>query len=190
MIILDPGHGKETLGKASPLWPDGTQLFEYEFNRDVVKRIHSKLDALQIKNKILVPESMDIYLKVRCDRANEIYKTFPNAFLVSVHGNAGGGKGWEVYTSPGQTKSDKIATFFFEAAKKNLSKFKMRADHCDGDPDKESKFYILVHTSCPAILTENLFYDDKTECDFMLSDEGREIIANLHIEAIVNYLKS
>lgn len=39
MVILDAGHGYNTKGKRSPVWSDGSQLFEWEFNRDVVKRI-------------------------------------------------------------------------------------------------------------------------------------------------------
>ena len=188
MIILDAGHGFDTYGKASPLWPDGSQLFEYEFNRDIVKRIHLALEQIQIKSTILVPEAIDIALPVRCKRANEIYKNFPDAFLVSVHGNMGGGTGWEVWTSPEETKSDKIASVFYKIAKEHLAGFKMRSDHSDGDPDKESKFYILVNTKCPAVLTENLFYDNYSDYVFMNSDKGRAAIADLHVEAIINYL--
>lgn len=35
-ILLDNGHGYDTPGKRSPIWPDGSQLFEWEFNRDIV----------------------------------------------------------------------------------------------------------------------------------------------------------
>jgi len=190
LVILDNGHGKETMGKASPLWSDGTQLLEYEFNRDVVKRIVKGLTTLDIKCVVLVPEAIDIYLRVRCDRANAIFKNNPSAFLISVHGNAGGGKGWEVFTSPGQTKSDKIASILFDAAKNELKEFRMRSDYCDEDPDKESEFTILVKTDCPAVLTENLFYDNEVECKFMMSDEGRDRIAKLHIMGIQNYIKT
>jgi len=193
MIILDNGHGKDTYGKGSPTWSDGTQLFEYEFNRDIVKRIYAGLNVLSIKSHILVPEAIDIRLNVRCERANKIYKTMPDSFLISVHGNAaaspGEGKGWEVWTSPGQTKSDEIASCFYKAAEECLPEFKMRSDRSDGDTDKESKFYILIHTICPAILTENLFYDNEAECRFMLSDEGRQRIAEMHIKGILKYLK-
>ena len=33
LIIIDEGHGRDTPGKRSPLWSDGTQLYEWEFNR-------------------------------------------------------------------------------------------------------------------------------------------------------------
>lgn len=189
MIILDPGHGHNTRGKRSPLWPDGSQLFEWEFNRDIARRIQRDLLLMSIKSIILVEEAIDIYLRVRAARANEITKQFPGSILISIHGNAGGGEGWEVHTFPGQTESDKLATKLFEAAKYYLQGFKMRHDYSDGDPDKESRFTILTKTTCPAVLTENLFYDNEKECRFMLSDTGKELIAKLHVDGIIDYLR-
>ena len=54
MVILDPGHGFDTPGKRSPVWSDGTQLLEWEFSRDVVRRIERRLIALNIPCQILV----------------------------------------------------------------------------------------------------------------------------------------
>lgn len=185
-VILDNGHGKETNGKRSPIWADGTQLFEYEFNRDIVKRIAKKLQALNIPYHILVSEIVDISLGERVRRANRLHKE-SNCFLVSVHGNAGGGKGWEVWTSKGKTKSDAIAEIFAKEAQKH---FKVRVDMTDGDMDKESDFYILKHTTCPAILTENLFFDTESDCKIMMSEEGRELIADIHVNAIKKICES
>ena len=96
IVILDNGHGEETAGKRSPVWGDGSQLFEWEFNRDIVRRIAAKLDDLAIGYEILTPETNDVSLAERCRRANEIYRNYnEKAFLVSVHANAGGGTGWE-----------------------------------------------------------------------------------------------
>jgi N-acetylmuramoyl-L-alanine amidase len=192
MIILDNGHGVNTPGKRSPIWSDGSQLFEWEFTRDIVKRISHELEALHIKNAVIVPEALDVSLKARVGRANRLAEDYPGSFFISIHGNASEipntGTGWEIWTSPGQTESDKIASIFFESAKENLADFKMRSDCSDGDPDKESKFYVLMKTICPAILTENLFYDNEKDCKFMMSEEGCAIIAKLHVEAIVKYL--
>lgn len=190
MVILDPGHGHNTRGKSSPVWVDGLQLHEWEFNRDVVRRIQRDLSQLGEKSVILVEEAFDIYLRVRAERANKIAGQFPGSFLVSIHGNAGGGEGWEVWTSPGETESDKLATMLFESAKYYLQGFKMRKDLSDGDPDKEARFTILAKTKCPAVLTENLFYDNEKECRFMMSDYGKELIAKLHVDGIIEYLKS
>lgn len=191
-VILDNGHGNNTAGKHSPVWSDGKQLFEYEFNRDIVRRIAAQLNAAGIPYRILVPEETDISLGERCRRANTIYtETGGDCFLLSIHANAGGGTGWEVYTSPGETKADAIATVFAEEAQRVFvpDGWRMRFDYADGDPDKEAAFYILKHTSCPAIVTENFFMDTEKDCRFIMSDDGREQIADMHVAAIKRVVK-
>ena len=192
VIILDNGHGAQTPGKRSPVWADGSQLFEWEFNRDIVHRIATMLNADGIKYEILVPEDNDTSLSERCRRANAIHAACGNnAVLFSIHGNAGGGTGWECYTSVGNTKADAIATILCNEAEKEFTPdgWKMRFDKTDGDPDKESQFYILKHTVCPAVLTENFFFDNEKDCRFMMSDAGRERIAKIHYLTIKQILK-
>lgn len=192
IVILDNGHGKETAGKRSPKWGDGSQLFEWEFNRDIVRRIADMLKADGVKFEILVPEETDVSLPERCRRANVIHADCGNnAVLFSVHGNAGGGTGWECYTSVGQTKADAIATVLCEEAEKEFAPdgWKIRFDYIDGDLDKESQFYILKHTVCPAVLSENFFMDTEKDCRLMLSDAGRERIAKIHYLTIKEILK-
>lgn len=191
IVLLDNGHGKETAGKRSPVWSDGSQLFEWEFNRDIVCRIVEKLQADGIPYRVLVPEENDVSLTERAKRANEYAKEFNGkAYVLSIHANAGGGTGWEVYTSPGQTPSDAIATVFFEEAGREFvpDGWRMRSDYSDGDPDKEAQFYILTKTTCPAVLTENFFMDTEKDCRFIMSEDGRERIANMHVAAIKRVL--
>lgn len=185
-IIIDNGHGNDTPGKRSPVWADGSQLFEYEFNRKVAEIVFNFCRTAGVDATLLVPELYDVSLVERVRRANKISLADPEAFLISIHANAGGGTGWEIFTSPGETMSDKIATIFAEFAEKMLSKynFRTRKDLSDGDPDKESLFYILRKTICPAILTENLFMDTERDCRFIMSREGVGVIASIHINAI------
>lgn len=188
--LLDNGHGGMvngqyvTAGKRSPVWDDGRQLFEGVFNRQVVRRIAELCRNAGIKCTILVPEEADISLGERVRRANAIASKEHSVF-VSVHSNAGGGTGWEVFTTPGLTKSDAVATAFFNSARKFLPTYKMRTDFSDGDPDQESNFYVIKQTSCPAILTENLFMDTlNPDCEFLMSPQGVETIAQLHFDGI------
>ena len=195
VILLDNGHAKSTAGKRSPILPDGAQFFEYEFNRDIVKRIAKKLAMLGIEFKILVPEvEEDIKLSVRAARANNYCNEYgaANCLLISVHANAGSnggwqsGRGWSVYTTKGNTKSDEYATIFYEEAEKILPQYNMtlRKDMQDGDPDYEENFTVIYLPKCPALLTENLFMDNKKDVEFLMSEEGREAIAQIHINAI------
>ena len=185
-VILDAGHGGNTPGKRSPVWADGSQLMEFEFNRDIVKRIKTQIpDAI-----VLVPEIFDVNLYKRVLRVNKIASFEEDCLLISIHANAGGGTGWEVWTSPGQTKSDEYANKMFDCMKHVLpEEFPMRQDRfSDGDVDKEENFYILARTTCPAILTENLFMDNEKDCRFILSEEGRKLIAQAHINFIHSIL--
>lgn len=188
-VILDPGHGSDTPGKRSPRWPDGKQLLEYEFNRNIVGRIADGLKRNGIKYRILVTEEKDVPLQERVRRANRIWKeTGRKCFGISVHANAGKGTGWEIWTSVGKTKSDDIATIFWDEMKSEFPDGKMRIDTSDGDIDKERNFAMVYNTSCPFVLTENFFMDTESDCRLIMSEFGRQKIANAHVRAIKKVL--
>lgn len=192
IVLLDNGHGN-TCPNGSP---DG-RIKEYSYARDIVKRINKELLSKGIEVKIITPEESDISLKTRCDRANSYCKTHgkDNCLFISVHLNAAGsagkwmsGRGWECFTTKGTTKADKLAEFLYQAAGKRG--LKLRKDLSDGDSDKESGLYVLKHTLCPAVLTENLFQDNKEDVDYLLSEEGKKVITDIHVEGIMSYINS
>ena len=190
VVILDNGHGGlvnglyQTPGKRSPKWNDGTQLFEGEFNRAVVNRIIEDLTRLGIKYVNIAPEYRDVSLRTRVNRANEL--SIRESFYVSVHSNAGGGRGSEIFTSPGSTKSDKIATIFGLEYQNVFPDRVLRTDFSDGDLDREQRFFVLTKTRMPSILTENFFMDNEEECkSLLMTRAGRDKIAQYHVNAIV-----
>lgn len=185
-IIIDRGHGMGTPGKRSPKWSDGTILYEWEFNNDVATRIAHKLAAAGVRSRLLVTEEMDIPLSERCRRVNSICKMHgkENCILISIHANAGGGTGFEVFTSPGDTQADIYATKIIETIKDIFPEEKVRCDYSDGDADKEEWLYLLKYTQCPAILTENLFMDNETDCRKLMDDDFRERLADAYTDAI------
>ena len=188
-VLIDNGHGSNTPGKCSP----DSRLREYDYTREIAERLMMELRKNGIDAERIVKEEIDVPLAERCRRANE-YKA-SEAILVSIHCNAAGNgsdwmsaRGWEAWTSVGKTKADKLATCLYEGAKHCLPGMKMRKDMADGDPDKESQFYILRHTNCPAVLTENLFQDNREDVEFLLSEEGKRAIVSLHVWGIMKYL--
>lgn len=199
VFLLDPGHGGmidgiyQTEGKRSPVWEDGTQLFEGVSNRDFILRITKELEARDISYINLVDTEIDTPLKIRTDLANYLYsneqkKKKRKMIYISVHSDAfhkRSARGWSVFTSPGQTLSDKVAEIVALKWKEHFPKGKLRADESDGDLDKEAKFWVLRKTIMPAILTENFFMTNKHECqEILMNEEGRQKIAALHYEAI------
>lgn len=193
IVVIDNGHGAETAGKRSP---DG-KFREYKYCREIATEVVKRLQTKGYNAQRLVPEDRDISLVERCRRVNAICSQFgkQNVILISIHCNASGsdckwhtGTGWEAWTSVGETKADKLATYLYNAA--GAVGLRLRTDETDGDPDKEGHLYILKHSACPAVLTENMFQDTKSDVDFMLSDKGREAIISLHVNGITNYIKS
>ena len=193
-ILIDNGHGHNTPGKRSP---DG-KFREYAYNREIAKRIVADLIDRGHDAELLVPEDNDISLEERVRRVNEIcLASDPSCvILVSVHVNAAGNgskwinaSGWSVYTCKGQTSSDKLAECLCEAAIKNFPGKRIRTDYSDGDSDWEENFYILRHTLCPAVLTENFFMDG-LDLEFLQSKAGKQAVVDTHVEGIIEYIES
>lgn len=191
-ILLDAGHGIDTLGKRSP---DGAFL-EYKWNREIAELVYNILEERDWDVDFLVPETNDIPLKTRVRRVNEVCSLFgkDNVLLLSIHSNACGNgtdwknaQGWSAYTTKGETKSDVVAKCLYDAFEEEFKDRKIRRDMSDGDPDWEEDFYIIKKTSCPAVLLENFFYDNKEECQWLLQDVTKRRVAKAIVKGIEYY---
>lgn len=195
-ILIDNGHGSNTAGKRSP---DG--LFrEYAYTREIAAEVTYQLRRKGYDAELLVPELYDVALIERVHRVNVKCQSngASNVLLVSIHCNAAGNgkewksaRGWEAWTSPGQTEGDKLAECLYESALESFAPgTPIRSDWGDGDFDKENHFTILSKTLCPAVLTENFFQDNKEDVEFMQSESGKKAIVRCHVNGIINYINS
>lgn len=189
-VLIDNGHGENTPGKRSP---DG-RLREWAYTRKIADRVIAGLRAKGVDAERIVKEMVDIPLSVRCRRANTIYReSGGNAILVSIHCNAVGlgsdwlsAHGWSVFVADNaSTNSKKLATCLAEMA--------IQKEVFVRQPTPEQLFWIqnlaiCRDTNCPAILTENFFQDNKEDVEFLLSDEGMQIVTQIHVEGVMNYL--
>ena len=205
IVILGTAHRMREPGKESP----DKRLKECVYSREICKEIAVKLRAYGCKVEIDyepldLPKSMQSSI-VKKERSNELamrvnyvneickQKGAKNVIYVSIHVNAIGNdsqwhsaNGWQVCVGDkASDSSKKLADCLFDAAKQN--NLKMR------QPTVLQKYwpqslYVLNNTKCPAVLTENLFQDNKTDVDYLLSDVGRYVIVRLHIEGILKYL--
>ena len=207
LIILDNGHGIDTPGKRSP---DGV-LREYLYARKIVKRLKPAFENIGYAVHILVPEDKDISLTTRVARADAVYlqnrKYYDTILLLSIHCNAAPGngwsnaRGWAAYTSIGKTESDRICRRLYDAAEVYLNSYiknfkspekAQRPIRSTNDESKghEANFTIIKNTKCPAVLTENLFQNNKDDVSYLLSEEGMQSIVNLHIAGVVAYVEN
>lgn len=196
-ILIDNGHGINTLGKTSP---DG-RLKEYEWARDIAGRLEAKLKTKGFDAERIVPETNDISITTRCNRVNAICKQVgaKNVVLVSIHNNAAGNgswgtaKGFSVFVSKNaSSNSKKFASIFTDEAiaRKMMGNRSVPAEKYWTWSWTKADIGILKGTACPAVLTENGFMDNKEECDYLLSEQGKQAFVDLHVAAIEKYIKS
>jgi len=174
LYILDNGHGLNTKNKESIIWKDGTQLKEYQFNRDIVKYLSFMLRESNIDFEILVPELRDVALRERVSRANELGK-HRDSILISVHSN--------------QFTDEKVfgfETHYYKSGLKIAEIFQKYTGTLSKDRGiKQSNFYIIKNTSMSAILTENGFYSNEKQCKDLLNPQFQYNIAEQHFRAIL-----
>lgn len=192
IVLLDNGHGVDTPGKRSP---DG-RLREYAWAREIAQRIAIALQREGIDARLLVPETTDIQLSVRTRRANEVCKAegARNVCVVSIHNNAAGADGkWHdacgfavyVANNAGQG-SRRLAALLAEEA---------NARHLMGNRATPPQGYwqaslaICRDTKCAAVLTENLFQDNREDAEYLTSEDGKAALIDLHVRAITKYVR-
>lgn len=216
IIILGTAHGVNVGGKCSPDKKFREYKYSREIVKQLKGELEKEGYRVFVDMEgDEVPANQSKELQERCIYVNQLCRKYgtSNCIYVSIHVNAAGSEGkwlnaggWCAYTSRGETKADALATRLYEAAEEELLEYAramaegkkrgaysekqraFRTDYSDGDPDHESNFYVLEHTSCPAVLTENLFQDNKSDVAFLESEKGRKAIVALHKKGIINYL--
>lgn len=185
LVCIDPGHAKNTPGKRSP---DGS-LLEYEFNRDVAKRLKYHLERHGVKTMYScdVETAKDISLMARCRTANNAKADL----FVSIHANAYGltwnsANGWEIYHAKNSKNGKQLAEYIHKACepyKKTLLYLGLTDRGI-----KTNTFTVLTNTKMPAVLIEHGFYTNKEECAKLKDAEFREKCAVADAKGILDYL--
>lgn len=202
--LLDPGHGGfidgvyQTAGKRSPEFPDGSRLYEGEFNRDVARRIMQlatmrkpgrlcplppqyatlKLDAVN-----LVDTEEDVSLRARVNKANALHKEKGNCIYLSIHANAfgngrdfNGAKGVCTFYHYRSAKGEELA----KSLQKWLAELTPFRDRGIRANETWANFYVLRKTHMPAVLSENGFMTNFEDATNLMDPNVRQAIANAH----------
>jgi N-acetylmuramoyl-L-alanine amidase len=172
-IILDDGHGMNTAGKRTPIFPSpiksetGNFMHENEFNRAVVKYLGEHLVRNGFKVINIAPTDEDTSLTTRVRNANNAN----GGLYISVHANAmtgewGNAKGIETYAFTDDATSKLIGGVIH----KHLKKGTPQVDRGLKDGDW---LYVVKNTKMPAVLVECGFMDNLEEAKLLLSDAFR-----------------
>lgn len=194
--VIDAGHGgvdakgnytTDPIKNKKYTFEDGHTVLEGVINRGISQKVEAHLAARKIPFRRSYDAVQDWPLDARVKLINGLARENEGksvVFLVSIHSNAGKGKGFEIFTSKGQTPSDPGAEIFCQIYKSRFPQYPFRADKSDGDNDKEADYTILKKTTCRALLVENLFFDNREEADYLESEAGQAAIAGTIVQAI------
>ena len=169
-IVIDPGHAGRNVDPGAVNRSSGLQ--EADVALAVSQIIAMELVQVGHEVKLTRTEWEQVEtdeLGFRTSLAND----WGADVFVSIHCNSAANpaaKGYEIWTSPGETQGDVLATCIYAQIAMEFPDRTGRADYSDGDPDKESRFYVLVHTDAPACLVELAFISSDEEAA-LLSDE-------------------
>ena len=191
-LLVDNGHGIETKGKRSP---DG-MLQEWAWTREVAALIVAALKKEGIDAGLLVTETRDVSLYERVRRVNCECKKLgaANVTLLSIHVNAAGSgsqwlnaRGFLPYVSPNAGQGSKrFARMLYEeiAEKRGLKGNRWISK----DKYAVKSLAMCRETMCAAVLTENRYMDNREDCAYLLTDEGKANIVEGHVAAVRRYL--
>lgn len=177
-IMLDPGHGGHDPGAVNEV---GAR------ESDVVLGFAQQLAALLWRggHDVQLTRWDDTFreLQQRCDIARD----YAADVFISLHCNAATNaqaSGFEVWTDPEPDAADELAGRIWYSLRLAFPDMKGRADFSDGDPDKESKFWVLVHTPCPAVLVELAFITNPGDAERLRSAPWRNAAAAATAKAV------
>ncbi len=195
VVILGTAHGSNVPGKCSP----DKKFREFRFSRDVIALLKPKLEALGYLVFVdmpadEVPSPQGTELSLRCRYVNGICKKFgkDNCIYVSIHVNAAGSdgqwhdaRGFAVYVARScSAASKRLARTICDLA---ISRGLRGNRAVPSEHYWQANFYVLRNTACPAVLTENLFQDNRADVEFLSSQAGKEAVATLHLDAIKSF---
>jgi N-acetylmuramoyl-L-alanine amidase len=191
-VFLDAGHGgirpdtgyyttqpSKMFTHEKGKFHNGSTFYEGVKNREYADEIAKRLMDKGINVIKTYHPWEDTPLSRRVELANYYHSNIQKGIFFSEHSNAstGAAKGMSVWTSIGQTTSDFLAEEYLKFYKADLSDDGIRVreqDYEDGDGDYEENFYVLRNTNMPAVLSENLFFDNFDDARLLMDDYYKE----------------
>jgi N-acetylmuramoyl-L-alanine amidase len=172
-IVIDAGHGGHDSGAVN----SGVGVMEKDLNLQIAMALQGWL--MTGGHAVTLTRGGDFFLGLG-ERAAIANGNGADAFI-SIHCNAAQNttaKGFEIWTSPGLTSADSLATFIGQAVQANLPRLATRFDFSDGDSDKEGNLAVLRLTKCPAVLVEAGFISNDAEAEWLRQPETIQAVAH------------
>ena len=171
-VVIDAGHGGTDVGAAS------SEIYEKNITLDVAKRVEKLLQQKGYETVMTRPDDTYVSLK---DRVDICEKNNPDIF-VSVHVNSSvrpeiTGVETHYYHQESMALAQTVHSSLASAVQSpNRGLFK-------------SKFYVINHTTVPAILVEIGFISNSGERSQLVGEKRKQATAKAIADGVENYFK-
>lgn len=190
-ILIDNGHGLETLGKRSL---DGT-FREAVWTRRFAVLLERKLIAEGITAVRITPEDFDVCLDERVCRINKLCRDNPDEdfLLLSIHCNAAqvGYGNWRYargFNSCVSYNSSQRSRRFASVLQSNMWNAGYKGNRANnGRGFCVQNLAICRDTICPAVLAECLFMTNNEDLDILRDAKQVNNMADIFVKSINYY---
>ena len=183
-ILIDAGHnysGRDTGAENKLLG-----LKEEEITWQIADKLRDKLEdmgytVVMTRDKLtdsIANTSVMESLQSRVDLGHESLSDL----FISIHCNAGGGSGTEVYSFSKKSYAGHLA----QMIQKNITSNTTLYDR----GTKTANFFVIQNTLMPAVLIETGFIDSDRDTKVIASDDGQYAIAQAIADAVYEYDRS
>lgn len=177
ILVLDAGHGLTTAGKQTMNGKYGI-IKEWELNNKVLLYIMEYLKdyAITIYRTDDPTGKTDIALLERVKRCN----AYGPVLFISIHHNAGGGTGIEVYWHTKGTQEDKKIAEIVAPKLATSTGMKNRG--------VKQEAWTVLTCKATAILVEGGFMDTTSDYEYMCTEKGQRAYAKAIADSVIQYL--
>ncbi len=179
VIMLDPGHGGDSLGAVGPL---GAEWAEKVININTAMKLKKELEDLGAKVLMTRTEDVDVSLE---ERLNASKAAKPDLFI-SLHANS-------MESNVDISKVDGFSIFYRDNHAYDIAgeihKSVIETLNRNDKGIHSQKFYIFRGTWSPSILIESGFVPNPYEFQWLIDEEEQAILAKNFARAILEYYK-
>ena len=160
-VALPPGHGGTDVGAKGMDPKTGKPVYEKNFNWQLANAVKDRLAGYPIEVIIIQPSCQDPTITGKQDlyrtvaEANRLHRLQAIDMYLSLHTNAGGGTGGEIFCHRNATAKSRG---YRDIVHKRTSAYLASWGYVDRGR-KTSGFYELTYTLMPSVLLETLFID-------------------------------
>ncbi|MDO4744273.1 MAG: N-acetylmuramoyl-L-alanine amidase, partial [Clostridia bacterium] len=180
-ILIDAGHnysGRDTGAENTEL-----QIKEEDITWQIADKLRRNLEdmgynVVMTREKItdsIANTSVLESLQARVDLGHQALADL----FISIHCNAGGGSGTEVYCFQKSGYAGRLAELVQDSIASNTELYDRGV--------KTANFFVIQNTLMPAILVETGFIDNSKDVQILASEDGQQAIAEAIAESVAVY---